>query len=201
MFINQQAMEHGILQMIRDLGDLGVFVGMFLESSIVPIPSEVIIVGAGAIGIPIVSIVIFGTFGATLGSLVGYALGRYAAMPVILRYGKFVLIKPHHIQKAEAFAKRYGPSSVLIGRILPIVPFKVFSIAAGITKIPFGAFIMWTMVGLVPRMLLLSLFGVSIVKYTKPSLLVLAGVITVILAVKISHKFYTNSKAAKKKGH
>jgi membrane protein DedA with SNARE-associated domain len=198
MLINEQFLQNNILQIIRDMGDLGVFVGMFLESSIVPIPSEVIIVGAGAIGIPVVSIIIFGTLGATIGSLVGYSLGRYAAMPVILKYGRFILIKPHHIQKAEAFARKYGPMSVLIGRILPIVPFKVFSIAAGITRIPFTPFIIWTMVGLVPRILLLSFFGAAIVKYTKPSLLILAGVIVVIAAVKISHKFYTNSKSAKK---
>jgi membrane protein DedA with SNARE-associated domain len=198
MLINEQVLQSNILQMIRDMGDVGVFVGMFLESSIVPIPSEVIIVGAGAIGIPIISILIFGTLGATIGSLVGYSLGRYAAMPVILKYGKFVLIKPHHIQKAEAFAKKYGPVSVLIGRILPIVPFKVFSIAAGITRIPFVPFIVWTIVGLVPRMVLLSVFGAAIVKYTKPSLLILAGIVAIVIAVKITHKLYTNSKSAKK---
>lgn len=198
MFINEQVLQNNILQLIRDMGDIGVFVGMFLESSVVPIPSEVVIMGAGAIGIPIISIMIFGTLGATAGSLVGYALGRYAAMPVILRYGKFVLIKPHHIAKAEAFAKKHGPISVLIGRILPIVPFKVFSIAAGITRIPFVPFILWTMVGLIPRMLLLSLFGAVIVKYTKPSLLIIAGVVAVVLAVKISHEFYKRNKASKK---
>ena len=96
-------MEHWIqahmVTIIRDLGDLGVFVGMFLESSIVPIPSEVIIIGAGAIGVPMLSILIFGSLGATLGAMVGYYLGRYAAMPMILKYGKFILIKPHHIYK------------------------------------------------------------------------------------------------------
>jgi membrane protein DedA with SNARE-associated domain len=198
MFINEQVLQSHILQVIRDTGDLGVFIGMFLESSIIPIPSEVIIMGAGAIGIPIVSIIIFGTLGATAGSLVGYALGRYAAMPVILKYGKFVLIKPHHIAKAEAFAKKHGPISVLIGRILPIVPFKVFSIAAGITRIPFVPFILWTIVGLVPRMILLSLFGAVIVKYMKPSLLILAGIAAMVLAVKLSHEFYKRNKTSKK---
>ena len=186
------AANHAI-NLVNELGDLGVFIGMFLESSIVPIPSEVIIIGAGSIGIPIISVVLFGSLGATAGSLVGYALGRYAAMPIILKYGKFILLKPHHIEKAENFAKKYGVYSVLIGRVLPIVPFKVFSIAAGITKIPLLPFIICTLIGLIPRIVLLSMFGASIVKYTKPTLLISAAVILVFLAYKLSKKFYRNN--------
>ena len=77
--------------------------------------------------------------------MAGYALGRYAAMPVILKLGRFVFIKPHHINKAEAFAKKYGAWSVFIGRLLPVVPFKVFSIAAGIIKVPFIPFVASTL--------------------------------------------------------
>jgi membrane protein DedA with SNARE-associated domain len=178
---------------IRDLGDLGVFVGMFLESSIVPIPSEVIIIGAGAIGVPLVSILIFGSIGATLGAMVGYFLGRYAAMPMILKYGKFILIKPHHIYKAEAFARKYGIASVLIGRLLPIIPFKVFSIAAGITKLPPVPFAICTLIGVVPRIFLLSIFGTGLVRYTKPTVLITAAVIAIVIAVKLTHKFYTRN--------
>ncbi len=186
-----------ILELITKLGDPGVFIGMFLESSVVPIPSEVIIIGAGAIGIPLGSIVILGSLGATLGSVCGYALGRYAAMPVIIKYGRFVLIKPHHIEKAESFARKYGVWSVLFGRVLPIVPFKVFSIAAGITKIPFIPFIVCTLIGVIPRIFLLSVFGTSLVKYTKPSLLVLAAVLLMAAAYKLSAQFYLKNSVPK----
>ena len=182
-----------VISIIRGLGDLGVFIGMFLESSVVPIPSEVIIIGAGAIGVPMASILIFGSLGAGVGAMIGYFLGRYAAMPAILKYGKFILIKPHHIYKAEAFAKKYGVYSVLIGRLLPIVPFKVFSIAAGITKIPPIPFAICTLIGVVPRIFFLSVFGASLVKYTKPAVLILAGVIAIFIAVKLTHKFYTRN--------
>lgn len=195
-------MEHTLAQRILELitrfGDPGVFVGMFLESSVVPIPSEVIIIGAGAIGIPLVSIIIFGSLGATLGSACGYLLGKYAAMPAIIKYGRFVLIKPHHIEKAEAFAKKYGVWSVLMGRILPIVPFKVFSIAAGITKIPFVPFILCTLIGVIPRILLLSAFGTSLVRYTKPSLLILAALFLIVAAYKLSTQFYAKNQRQKR---
>lgn len=156
-----------ISHMIAQFGDMGVFIAMFLESSIVPIPSEVVILGAGAIGVPILSILIFGALGSTLGGIVGYLLGRYAALPVILKFGKFVLIKPHHIAKAEAFAKKYGIWSVLIGRVLPVIPFKVFSITAGITNIALIPFIMCTFVGVLPRIYLLAFFGATIMAHKK----------------------------------
>ena len=197
----EHQLQANVMNLVTSLGDLGVFVGMFLESSIVPIPSEVIIIGAGAMGVSASSILIFGSLGATLGSIVGYALGRYAAMPVILKYGRFILIKPHHIAKAEAFAKKYGGWSVLMGRVLPIVPFKVFSIAAGITRIPFPVFITCTLIGVVPRIFLLTVFGMALVKYTKPSLLIVAGIILIFVAVKIVHKLYGNrlkNRASKK---
>jgi membrane protein DedA with SNARE-associated domain len=188
--LNEQILQSDFIQLIRQCGDLGVFIAMFLESSIIPIPSEVIILGAGAIGIPLPSIAVFGSLGATFGAMVGYSLGRYAAMPVIIKFGKFILIKPHHIYRAEAFAKKYGVASVLIGRILPIIPFKVFSIAAGITKMPFIPFVVCTMVGVVPRIIILALFGSAIVKYKKPVLLIAFFIVLIFLALKITKIIY-----------
>jgi membrane protein DedA with SNARE-associated domain len=185
--------------MVKDFEELGVFIAMFLESSIVPLPSEVVVAGAGAIGIPIVSIVIFGSLGSTVGGIVGYLLGRYAAMPVILKFGKFILIKPHHIYKAEAFAKKYGTWSVLIGRVIPIVPFKVFSIAAGITKIPFVPFIVCTLVGVIPRMFILALFGANILRYKKPALIAVLFIILIFLAWKFTQMIYNGRKVRKVK--
>jgi len=185
------------MQLIQRFGDLGVFLAMFLESSVVPIPSEVIVIGAGAIGVPLISIVIFGSLGSTIGGIVGYMLGRYAAMPTILKFGKYILIKPHHIYKTEAFAKKYGVWSVLIGRVLPIVPFKVFSIAAGMTKIPLTPFITCTLVGVLPRMFILAVFGSSVVKYTKISLLILFFVVIIFAAIKLTRMAYNGSRAKK----
>jgi len=181
-------------ELVKNFEDLGIFIAMFLESSIVPLPSEVIVAGAGAIGIPIISIVIFGSLGSTLGGIVGYLLGRYAAMPMILKFGRFILIKPHHIEKAENFAKKYGVWSVLVGRLIPIVPFKVFSIAAGITKIPLVPFIICTLVGVLPRMYILALFGASILRYKKPALIAVLFIVLIFLAWKLTQMIYNGKK-------
>jgi membrane protein DedA with SNARE-associated domain len=179
--------QSNITDLVAKLGDMGIFIAMLLESSIVPIPSEVIIIGAGAMGFPFTSILIFGALGSTLGAMIGYALGRYAAMPVILKFGKFILLKPHHIYKAEAFAKKYGVASVLIGRILPVVPFKVFSISAGIANIPFVPFVVCTLVGVLPRIFILSIFGSSIVKYKMPALIIIVLAIAIFATYKLMH--------------
>ncbi len=197
--VGEPALQGHVIELMRQFGDPGVFLAMFLESSVVPIPSEVIVAGAGAIGISITSIVIFGSLGSTCGAVVGYCLGRYAAMPVILKIGRFILLKPHHIAKAENFSKKYGAWGVLMGRVLPIVPFKVFSIASGITKIPFVPFIICTLIGVLPRMYLLALFGSAIVKYTKPTLMIAAAAVLIFVAFKISHSLYNGNSSKNKR--
>jgi len=187
-------LQNDLTALIVRFGDLGVFLAMFLESCVVPIPSEVIIIGAGAIGIPLAAVLIFGSLGSTLGAMVGYALGRYAAMPVLLKFGRFILIKPHHIYKAEEFAKKYGVASVFIGRVLPIIPFKVFSIAAGITRIPFIPFVLCTLAGVLPRIFLLALFGAAIVKYTKVVFILILFAVLIFLAFRFTRFFYTKKK-------
>ena len=184
----EKMMENEIMGIISGMGDFGVFLGMFLESSIVPIPSEVIIIGAGMLKIPIHSITIFGSLGATLGAMVGYFIGRYGAMPLILKYGRFILIKPEYLLKAEEFAKKYGPVSVLIGRVIPVVPFKVFSIASGIIRLPFITFICFTLLGVIPSILLLSIFGAALVKYTKLTIVFLALGLLIFIAYKLIMK-------------
>jgi len=190
-------LQNDLTGLIARLGDLGVFLAMFFESSIVPIPSEVIIIGAGALGVPLASVLIFGALGSTLGAMVGYALGRYAAMPVLLKFGKFILIKPHHIYKAEEFAKKYGVASVFIGRVIPIIPFKVFSIAAGITRIPFIPFVLCTLIGVLPRIFLLALFGAAIVKYTKAVFILIIFALLIFLAHKILRYVYAKKGGSK----
>ena len=89
--------------------------------------------------------------------------------------------------RTEHFAKKYGSWSVLIGRLFPIVPFKVFSIASGITKIPFVPFVIFTIIGVIPRIIILSVFGMGLVKYAKQTFLLVA-VVALVVALIISIK-------------
>ncbi|MEI8012219.1 MAG: VTT domain-containing protein [Candidatus Omnitrophota bacterium] len=186
-------MTHALPPQIADLisryGDFGIFAAMFLESSFFPLPSELVVAAAGAMGFSLMSIVVFGSLGATLGAGVGYAIGRYAGLPVILKIGKYVFITPERMAKAEAFAVKHGAWGVLLGRLLPIIPFKVFSIASGITRIPFIPFITFTFIGVGPRLYLLAVFGVLLMKYTKYVVFALAAGFLIWGAVVFARRF------------
>lgn len=178
--MTEHVLQEQLLSLVSRWGDVGVFAAMFFESSIVPIPSELIVIGAGAIGIPLRSIIIFGGLGSALGGVVGYMIGRYGAYPVILKFGKYVCIKPHHLEKAEAFARKYGAWGVLGGRLMPVIPFKVFSIASGLVRTPLAVFVIFTLLGVLPRIFLLAYFGSVIVKYHRVAL---AGCLLIVIAV------------------
>ncbi len=146
-------------QWIAQYGEIGLLVVMFLESSIIPIPSEAVVAVAGYLGVPFAAIIIYGAIGSTAGAGVGYALGRHAARPLLARYGRWIGLTPERFARAEAFAKRNGLWGVLLGRLLPIVPFKVFSIASGAVALPVWGFVAMTFVGVIPRLALLAWLG------------------------------------------
>lgn len=167
---------HGVdLQpLIEQYGAWGVLIGMTLESSIMPVPSEAVILAAGYLGIPFATIVWAGSIGSTLGGAIGWALGRSGVRWFFDRYGKWIGITTARLAKFDAFAVRYGVWGVLIGRLIPVVPFKVFSIAAGMGKVPFWPFVGMTLAGVIPRLIILAVAGDWLRRSTVPTLIVLA---------------------------
>lgn len=164
-----------VLELIKEYGALGVLMGMFLESSVLPIPSEFVLVGAGAMQIPVLTIIIFGSIGSTLGSAIGYSIGRYGGRPFIEAYGKYFLITPGKLEAAEKWVERYGAFAVFISRLIPFIPFKVFSISAGIIRMSFIPFLIYTFLGMIPRSLVLASIGKTIMLYKVPGLVAIGG--------------------------
>jgi membrane protein DedA with SNARE-associated domain len=162
-----------VLELIREYGSLGVLIGMFLESSVLPIPSELVLLSAGALQIPIASIVVFGSLGSALGSAIGYSIGRYGGRPFIDAYGKYFLITQEKLLEAERWVQKYGNITVFVSRLIPFVPFKVFSISAGILKMSFFPFLLYTFLGMLPRSLILASLGKTIMLYKLPGLIAL----------------------------
>lgn len=162
-----------VLELIQEYGSLGVLVGMFLESSVLPIPSELVLISAGALQIPIGSIVVFGSLGSTLGSAVGYFIGRYGGRPFIDAYGKYFFITREKLLEAERWVQKYGNVTVFLSRLIPFVPFKVFSVSAGILRMSFPPFLLYTFLGMLPRSLILASLGKTIMLYKLPGLVAL----------------------------
>ena len=131
-------------------GYLGVFVLMAMESSIIPVPSEVVIPPAAfwaAQGrMSMAGVILAGTAGGYFGSAVSYLISRAVGLPVVERFGKYVFFGPDKLAQAEAWVSQYGPMGVFFARLLPVVRHLV-SIPAGILKMPFAPFSVATVVG------------------------------------------------------
>jgi membrane protein DedA with SNARE-associated domain len=124
---------------------------MAIESSIVPLPSEVIIPPAahfahtrGHLSLP--GIVIAGTVGSWVGASVMYWVSRLAGRPFILRFGRYVFITPEKVDGAERWARRFGAFGIFAARLLPVVR-HLIGIPAGIVRMDFGIYSLYTVVG------------------------------------------------------
>lgn len=163
-------MVHNLLKawfdIVADWGYAGVFFLMALESSIVPIPSEVVMPPAafwasqGKMGFW--GVILSGTAGSYFGSVVSYFMARWLGTPVIRRYGKYFLLSPEKIYFAEQWVKAYGAFGVFISRLLPVVR-HLISIPAGIFRMNFLRFSIATIVGAFLWCTILSWFGAKVI--------------------------------------
>jgi membrane protein DedA with SNARE-associated domain len=135
---------------MRVLGYPGIVLLMAIESSILPLPSELIMPPAGYLAAkghmsaPLA--VLAGTLGSVLGALVNYALAVFVGEPLLRRYGKYVLVSERSLDKAEAFFKRHGEIGTLLGRLVPVVR-HLISIPAGICRMNLVRFSAFTAIG------------------------------------------------------
>ncbi len=113
----------------------GVFFLMTLESALIPVPSEAIMPFAGfAVSqgdMTLLGITVAGVAGNVVGSWIAYAIGACGGRPFIDRYGKYVLLRHHHVELAERWFERWGAATVFFSRMLPIVR-TFISLPAGV---------------------------------------------------------------------
>lgn len=165
-----QAQFHALLKLwfhfVETQGYLGVFLLMALESSIVPIPSEIIIPPAAywaAQGrMDFWLVVLAGAAGGLFGSLVNYGAALWVGAPVVLRYGKYVLLPPEKIAAAEDWVREYGVAGIFFSRLLPVVR-HLISIPAGILRMPLLPFSAATTAGAGLWCLILAWFGRQVI--------------------------------------
>lgn len=161
-----------IMESIRAYGPWSVFIGVIIESVIVPIPSPLIIMGAGFVLISadfrffealapiLLQIVLPGSIASTLGAYVGYAIGYFGGKPMIDRWKGFLGFSWADVEAMERKFKSSGiKASIFFLRALPIFPLSVISAAAGLLRLPLKEFSLWTFYGTIPRCLLLAYLG------------------------------------------
>lgn len=140
-------------QLYQSVGYVGIVVAMAIESACIPLPSEIILPMAGWM----VSRQVFtlwgatlaGTLGCVIGSAVAYWVGAMGGRPLLDRYGRYVLISRHDLDTADRWFARYGQGAIFFSRLLPVVR-TFISLPAGIARMPFGVFILYTALGSLP---------------------------------------------------
>lgn len=128
---------------------------MLIESTVIPFPSEVVVAPAAyhaAAGYQnVFLVVLFATIGADLGAAINYAAAYYLGRPIIYRFvrsrwGKLCLLNEEKIQRSEKYFADHGVVATLTGRLLPVIR-QLISVPAGLAKMHFGKFLLYTTVG------------------------------------------------------
>jgi membrane protein DedA with SNARE-associated domain len=124
---------------------------MALESSLVPLPSEVVIPPAAYVahsrgGMTLTGIVVAGTVGSWIGATVMYWGARWLGRPLLMRYGRYLAITPDKIESAERWSAQFGTAGVFISRLLPVIR-HLIGIPAGIVRLHYGWYSVATLVG------------------------------------------------------
>lgn len=152
---------------VRDWHYLGVFLLMAMESSILPVPSELVIPPAAYwasqpdSGMSLPGVVIAGTVGSFVGAMIMYFASRALGRPLVLAYGKYILVPPAKLEQAERFLARYETGGVFFARLLPVVR-HLIGIPAGIVRMAPGPYAIWTVVGSAIWCTVLAVFGQQI---------------------------------------
>jgi len=138
---------------------------MAIESSIVPLPSELVIPPAAYLAhtqgkMSVAGVVIAGALGSWIGATIMYWASRVAGRPLVMRYGQFVFISPEKVAAAERWAARYGAFGVFFSRLLPVVR-HLIGIPAGIVRMDFRLYSLYTLAGSTAWCAVLAWLGIK----------------------------------------
>jgi membrane protein DedA with SNARE-associated domain len=160
-----------ITRLIGDYGYVAVFVLMTLESACIPVPSEVTMLFGGALAsaafagagqeLDFVAVGLLGTLGNLLGSWLAYWAGAAGGRPLVDRFGRYLLVLPHEVDRAHDWFERRGELAVFVSRLLPVIR-TFISLPAGVARMPFWRFSIYTVLGCLPWTFALAWLGYAL---------------------------------------
>lgn len=183
-------MDQFIQHAVETYGYLGIFLLMVAESACIPIPSEVTMLLGGAVAagaivgaehhLNFLMVGLMGVAGNLVGSWIAYAVGRAGGRPLVERWGRFIFLREHELDRAEAWWAKRGEIAVFVSRLLPVIR-TFISLPAGIGEMPLGRFTLYTVLGCLPWTFALAGAGYgigaswnSVYRYFKPITVVIA---------------------------
>jgi membrane protein DedA with SNARE-associated domain len=151
-----------LLNLFTTYGYAGIFLAMAIESCCIPLPSELIMPLAGFLAfqnrLNLAGDTLAGALGCVAGSMVAYWIGATGGRALLLRYGRYVLISHHDADRADEFFARHGDITIFLTRLMPIVR-TFISLPAGIARMDFRKFVVYTFLGSLPWCFILALAG------------------------------------------
>jgi membrane protein DedA with SNARE-associated domain len=177
-----------LTDLMASMGYIGLFFLIAGESALLPIPSEIILPFAGFLifsgNMTFWLAVLVAILGQLFGSAVSYAIGYYGGRPLVLKYGKYFLLSHTHFEHVESWFKKHGMQAVFVGRLLPVIR-TIISFPAGITKVNFKKFLLYSALGITPWTIFLVYIGFKlgekwqsiIAAFDNFQLVVIAGII------------------------
>src|SRR5579885_671718 len=165
-----QSLTTFITNLYVTFGLAGIVLAMAIESCCIPLPSEIVMPLAGVMiassklltgvstPLSLILVALAGSIGCLIGSIAAYGIGYSGGRPLMLKYGRYVLISQHDADKADRFFLRWGSATAFFSRLLPVVRTYI-SLPAGIAKMPFIRFCIYTFLGSLPWCLLLAYLG------------------------------------------
>ncbi len=141
---------------------------MLLESACVPIPSEVTMLFGGALAsagfagethqLNLLLVILAGTAGNLAGSWLSYGAGAAGGRPLLERFGRYLLVRPHEVDRAHTWFERHGDAAVFFGRLIPVIR-TFISLPAGIARMNIVRFTVYTVLGCLPFVTAIAYLG------------------------------------------
>jgi uncharacterized membrane protein YdjX (TVP38/TMEM64 family) len=164
-------------------GPLGLLTAMIVSSIVSPIPNEVILAFAGMTMNPI-SAAVFGGIGSTVGGVICFYIARLGGRPLAEKF-----VKKGTISSMDGWFQRWGSWAIILGRLVPFIPFYAISYLSGLAKVKIERFTFLTFLGSVPRCLFYAYVGELIAEYNLPILIALfVTILAVFLFFKIKKR-------------
>jgi len=139
-----------VLETVRDWDYWGIVILMGLESTVLPVPSELVLIPAGYLAyqgeMNFALIVLASAFGGVLGASVNYAFALWVGRPFLERWGKYFFVRPQLLHKTDAFFVKHGAISVFTGRLILGIR-HLISLPAGVSRMHYGRFVLFTALG------------------------------------------------------